>query len=83
MECISLCGIPCLRALPASASIGSSLHQLESFLEIFLWRLCNLNCYCVDREQEQIDQLPGDKKGLFTQLQCCEEDLKRANECEK
>ena len=39
MECISLCGIPCLYTLSASAFIDSSLHQLDFFLEIFLWRL--------------------------------------------
>ena len=35
MECVSLCGTPCLCVLSASAIIDSSLHQLE----IFLWRL--------------------------------------------
>ena len=39
MDCISLCGTPCLCALSASAFIDSSLHQLDFFLEIFLWRL--------------------------------------------
>ena len=39
MECISLCGIPCLYALSASVFIDPSLHQLDFFLEIFLWRL--------------------------------------------
>ena len=35
MECISLCGIPCLCALSASAFIYSSLHQLDSFWKSF------------------------------------------------
>ena len=35
MEYISLCDIPCLGALSASAFIDSSLHQLDLFLEIF------------------------------------------------
>ena len=39
MKRISLCGIPCLCALSASAFTDSSLHQLDFFLEIFLWRL--------------------------------------------
>ena len=40
------------------------------------------SCCCVDQEQGKIDQLTIDKKELVTQLQCCEEELKRANECE-
>ena len=32
-------GIPCLCALSASTLLDSSLHQLDFFLEIFLWRL--------------------------------------------
>ena len=36
MECVSLCGIPCLCGLSASAFIDSSLHQVDFFLEIFL-----------------------------------------------
>ena len=48
MECISLCSIPCLCTLSASAFIDSSQHQLDFFLEIFLWRLwdcigCEIN----------------------------------------
>ena len=39
MERISLCDIPCLYTLSASAFIDSSLHQLDFLLEIFLWRL--------------------------------------------
>ena len=35
MECISLCGIPCLCAFSTSAFIDSSLHQLDFFLDIF------------------------------------------------
>ena len=47
MKCISLCGIPCLCTLSASAFIDSSLHQLDFFLEIFLWRLVNIHLYTV------------------------------------
>ena len=36
----SLCGIP---ALSASAFIDSSLHQLDFFLGIFLWRLVSVD----------------------------------------
>ena len=52
------------------------------YIRLKILQLCNSSCYCVDQEQEKIDQLPGDKKDLFNQLQRCEEDLKTANECE-
>ena len=42
MECISLCDIPCLCTLSASAIIEPSLHQLDFFLEMFLWRLVSV-----------------------------------------
>ena len=29
-----------------------------------------------------IERLTSDKEDLLTRLKCCEEDLKRANECE-
>ena len=34
MECISLCGIPCLCTLLSSAFIEPSLHELDFFQEI-------------------------------------------------
>ena len=36
MECISLCGIPCLCTLSASAFIEPSLHQLDFFFRNLL-----------------------------------------------
>ena len=38
-ECYGVFSIPCLCTLLASAFIEPSLHQLDFFLEIFLWRL--------------------------------------------
>ena len=35
MECISLCGIPCLCTLSTSAFIEPSLHELDFFLKSF------------------------------------------------
>ena len=31
---------------------------------------------------ERIDQLTSDKEGLLTRLECCEDELKTASECE-
>ena len=41
-------------------------------------------CYCIERQQfvADIERLTSDKADLLTRLQCCEEDLKTANECE-
>ena len=43
------------------------------------------SCYCIERQQLVADneRLTSDKADLLTRLQCCEEDLKTANECEK
>ena len=48
MECISLCGILFWCTLSVSAFIEPSLHQLDLFLEIFLWRfafMCGLTAF--------------------------------------
>ena len=37
-----MCGNSCLCTLSASAFIEPSLHQLDFFLEIFLWRLVSV-----------------------------------------
>ena len=41
-------------------------------------------CYCIERQQivADIERLTSDKTDLLTRLQCCEEDLKTASECE-
>ena len=49
MECISLCGIPCLCALSASAFIDSSLHQLDFFFRNLFMETC-VNLYGIDME---------------------------------
>ena len=40
--------------------------------------------YCIERQQlvADIEGLTSDKADLLTRLQCCEEDLQTANECE-
>ena len=40
-------------------------------------------CYCVERQQfvADIERLTSDKTDLHIRLQCYEEDLKAANEC--
>ena len=44
----------------------------------------NTGCYCIEQQQlvEDIERLTSDKADLRTRLQCYEEDLKTANECE-
>ena len=45
--------------------------------------LCN-DCQLIERRQLMVDieRLASEKADLFARLQCCEEDLKTANECE-
>ena len=46
---------------------------------------CICCCFCVERQQlvADIERLSSDKADLLIRLQCCEEVLKTANECEK
>ena len=56
--------------------------------EDLLYAVC-LQCYLhaastIEQHQfvSDIERLTSDKADLLTRLQCCEEDLKTANECE-
>ena len=46
--------------------------------------VCTGCYYCIERQQSiaDIERLTSDKADLLRRLQCCEEDLKTANECE-
>ena len=64
--------------------VSFSLKNAQSLFYSVIVIICSLKMY-VEQEQQlvaEIERLSSDKADLLTRLQCYEEELKTANECE-